>query len=100
MVLPLIVGAAAVGSGALNSLFGYNRENWMTDIALRQYRNYQKQDLRLSRVGMHRDDIRDLVQLTLAKTNNYMVVVALHLYIVGVFGLVLPCSITHRATAT
>lgn len=63
----------AVG-GVAASLFGYNRENWMFDRKLRQYREYQGQGMRIKQFELYRDDVRDLVDLTVSKMDNYLII--------------------------
>ena len=67
-----LLGAAAV-AGAANTLWQYNRENYMFDVPLRQARDFQKQNVNLARYALFREDIRDLAALTTDKVSNLLV---------------------------
>lgn len=79
MVFSLIAWGGAAAVGSVSTLFNYNRENWLTDIGLRQSRTYQQQNIRLAEEGMFRDDIRDVLNLTITKLSNSLVVSTLKL---------------------
>lgn len=65
---------AAVAAGAAGSLFGYNRENYFFDGEQRIKREYQGQTMRVKQFELFREDIRDLMNLTVAKMDNYLIV--------------------------
>jgi len=76
------VASERIGSG----LWSYNRENYFWDWQNRQARDYQLQNMVVSRFGLFREDIRDLAGLTTAKLDSYLVVNTLKLgFIVTVF---------------
>jgi len=72
-----VAAAGAAAGGAGTSLYGYNREAWMTDVQVKQSRRLQKQQILLSQVEMFRDDIRDLIGAATTKQGNYIIVVTL-----------------------
>ncbi|CAK9062094.1 unnamed protein product [Durusdinium trenchii] len=76
--MELLAGAAAAAWGG-GELFSYNRENYMFDKELLIKRDYQGQKMRVKRAELYREDIRDLVQLTVRKMDNYLVVSTLQL---------------------
>ena len=65
--------AAAAGAAA-GSLFGYNRENYFFDGEQRIKREYQGQMMRVKQFELFREDIRDLMNLTVGKMDNYLIV--------------------------
>ncbi|CAD7961720.1 unnamed protein product, partial [Amoebophrya sp. A25] len=69
---------AALGAGA-HALFNYNRKNYMFDQEQRIKREYQSQDMRVKQFELYREDVRDLVGLTIAKMDNYLIVNTLQL---------------------
>jgi len=70
---------AAVVTGALagEAIFKYNRKNFMFDRKLKQLREFQEQDMRIKQFDLYREDVHDLVALTVSKMDLYMVVGAL-----------------------
>lgn len=85
MPLAAAFGAAAVTSG-VHSLWQYNRENYMFDVPLRQSREFQLQNIVISRFGLFREDVRDLAALTTGKVQSYLIVNTLKLgFIIGTF---------------
>lgn len=74
MALPILGGIAAAGG-----LFSYNRKNFMFDKEQQLKREYQGQDMRIKQFELYREDIRDLVELTVAKMDNYLIVNTLQL---------------------
>ncbi|CAE8621886.1 unnamed protein product [Polarella glacialis] len=71
------IGAAAAASGA--GLFSYNRENYFFDRELQMKRDYQAQDMRIRQFELYREDVHDLVNLTVRKMDNYLIVNTLQL---------------------
>jgi len=79
------LGAAAV-AGGLQTVWSYNRENYMFDIPLRQARQYQVQNMQLARFQLFREDVRDMAAVTVDKVQSYMIVNTLKLgFIITVF---------------
>mmetsp|Transcript_115930 Transcript_115930/g.328062 ORF Transcript_115930/g.328062 Transcript_115930/m.328062 type:complete len:1048 (-) Transcript_115930:133-3276(-) len=72
----LFSGLAAAGAG---ELFSYNRENFFFDEELRTERLYQNQEMRVRQFELYREDVRDLVDLTVKKMEVYLVVNTLQL---------------------
>jgi len=70
------VAAAAAGAHAL---FSYNRSNFFFDQEMRIKREYQGQDMRIKQFELYREDVRDLVGLTIGKMDNYLIVNTLQL---------------------
>lgn len=64
----------AVGAAVGASLFGYNRKNFFFDGERRLKREYQSQNMRVARSGLWREDVRDLVELTAGKMENYLII--------------------------
>jgi len=71
-----VIAAAAAGASAL---FSYNRKNYMFDAEMKIKREYQGQDMRIKQFELYREDVRDLVGLTIAKMDNYLIVNTLQL---------------------
>jgi len=77
-------GAFSVGTA--QSLWSYNRENYMWDWQNRQARDFQHQNIAIGRYGLFREDIRDLAGLTTNRIDSYLVVNTLKLgFIVSLF---------------
>lgn len=74
----LLEGAAA-SAAATTGLFGYNRQNFLYDRKMRQKQEYRVLTFRNHQAELWREDVRDLVGLTLRKMENYNVVAALQL---------------------
>lgn len=68
-------GAAATAAG----LFGFNRENWMFDRGIIQERTYFGQEMKVKTYELYREDIHDLMELTVSKMDVYIVVLVLEL---------------------
>ncbi|CAJ1392266.1 unnamed protein product, partial [Effrenium voratum] len=68
----LLSAAALAGVG--QTIWQYNRENYMFDVPLRQARDFQVQNVNLARYALFREDIRDLASLTTDKVSNLLVV--------------------------
>lgn len=69
----LIAGSLFAG----RALFKYNRKNFMFDKKLKQEREFQEQDMRVAQFRLYREDVRDLVELTVGKMDLYLVSSAL-----------------------
>ncbi|CAJ1415724.1 unnamed protein product [Effrenium voratum] len=63
-----------LAAGVAGSLFGYNRENFFFDGEQRIKREYQGQTMRVKQFELFREDIRDLMDLTVSKMDNYLIV--------------------------
>lgn len=61
------------------SLFGYNRQNFMFDSQQKVKRDYQGWSMSIKRFELFREDVRDLVGLTVSKMDNYMIIGTLQL---------------------
>lgn len=72
------IGAAGAVVGVAN-LFDYNREGFMFDAEQRMKREFQGQDMRVKQFEMYREDVRDLVELTVSKMDIYLIVNTLQL---------------------
>ncbi|CAK9098017.1 unnamed protein product [Durusdinium trenchii] len=62
---------------AAKNMFDYNRENFQFDQEQRLSRELLRQILQLKRFSLFREDIRDLVELTVGKMEMYHLVAAL-----------------------
>ena len=59
-----------LGGVAAQQIFKYNRENFMFDKELRIEREFQGQDMRIKQFSLYREDIEDLVDLTVGKMDH------------------------------
>ena len=64
---------------SVEALFGYNRQNFMFDQRLRQWREYQEQNMRVKQFMLYREDMRDLNELTISKMDSYLMIAVLEL---------------------
>lgn len=64
---------------AAKELFDYNRDNYKFDQVQRQDRDILRQNLQVTRFSLFREDLRDLVELTVGKMEMYHLVAALFL---------------------
>jgi len=71
-----LIGAAA-HAGA--SLFKYNREGFKFDQHVRMWREVQIMQMQIKQFELYREDVRDLVDLTVVKMDKYMIVNTLQL---------------------
>lgn len=78
---------ALLAAGSIGyEMFMYNRENYFFDREQNQERQYTGQEMRMALFGLYREDIRDLIDLTIGKMDNYLVSNSLMLgYCVFVF---------------
>lgn len=67
-----IAFAAAVGAGG--GLFSYNRKNFMFDKGQQMKREYQSMGMQIKQFELYREDVRDLVELTVSKMDQYLLV--------------------------
>eukprot|EP00927_Polykrikos_kofoidii_P038144 TRINITY_DN32429_c0_g1_i1.p1 TRINITY_DN32429_c0_g1~~TRINITY_DN32429_c0_g1_i1.p1 ORF type:complete len:1262 (+),score=162.40 TRINITY_DN32429_c0_g1_i1:230-4015(+) len=81
------VGAAVAGlAGGAHALFGYNRGNFMYDRKMKLEQEFQIMEFRNKKAALWRDDVRDIVGLTEARMDSYLIVNALLLGMcVGLF---------------
>ncbi|CAK9035869.1 unnamed protein product [Durusdinium trenchii] len=63
----------------VEDIFGYNRGNFMFDQKLRQWREYQEQNMRVKQFMLYREDMRDLTELTISKMDSYLMIAVLEL---------------------
>lgn len=70
-----LLGAFASSTGLLE----YNRDNFMFDSELKLKRVFQGQAMRIAQSELYREDIRDLVNLTVSKMDNYLIINTLQL---------------------
>ena len=68
-------GLAAAASG----LFFYNRENFKFDQQQRLQRELLRIEMQIKRFELYREDVRDLVELTVGRMDVYYLVAALFL---------------------
>jgi hypothetical protein len=59
----------------------------MTDVQVKQARDYQRQQIRLMQAEMFREDIRDLVGASVSKLGNYVIIATL------VLGMIAECYV-------
>eukprot|EP00927_Polykrikos_kofoidii_P078096 TRINITY_DN7496_c0_g2_i1.p1 TRINITY_DN7496_c0_g2~~TRINITY_DN7496_c0_g2_i1.p1 ORF type:complete len:982 (-),score=171.92 TRINITY_DN7496_c0_g2_i1:23-2968(-) len=59
--------------GMASWLFSYNRENFMNDKEQRIKRDYQGQVMQVKQFQLYREDVRDLIDLTVAKMDAFLV---------------------------
>lgn len=69
----LVVGGALTAAGSGYGLFSYNRQNFMFNGEMLLKREYQGQSMRLKRFSLYREDIHDLIDLTVGKMDTYMI---------------------------
>lgn len=65
--------------GPAFGLLDYNRESFFFDQEQRMKREFQVQTMRVKQFGLYREDVRDLIELTVAKMDNYLIVNAIQL---------------------
>jgi len=74
-------GYVALAAGGFYSwaanVYGYNRDNWMTDVQLRQNFAYQCDNMLVSAHDMSRGEVRDRSEATITKISNYILVTTL-----------------------
>mmetsp|Transcript_67313 Transcript_67313/g.209032 ORF Transcript_67313/g.209032 Transcript_67313/m.209032 type:complete len:1092 (+) Transcript_67313:98-3373(+) len=76
MVFTTLFGTAALGT---SGIWSYNRENFLYDRKMRQEQEFRIIDMRLKTAALWREDIRDIIDLTDKKMDNYKIVSALQL---------------------
>jgi len=67
-------------SNLLQGGFGwlqYNRDVYATNLELRQNQLYQEKNYHLSWIAIARDDVRDIMQTSVGRLNNYLIVITL-----------------------
>lgn len=73
-------------SGACN-VFKYNRSGWLNDVRTKQIRRHQRQLVHHSQAEMFREDVRDLVGVSVTMQGNYVLIATL------ILGLIAQCYI-------
>jgi len=89
-----------LGSGVVSTGFGwtsYNQAAYISNVQMRQAQAYQDKNYHLSWVAIARDDIRDMLGISVARINNYMLVATL---ILGVATEAILSADIHRAAPT
>jgi len=69
-----------LGTGLLGTGYAaaaYNQAAYLSSVALRQCQIYQKKNYELSWVSIARDDIRDMMNISVTRISNYMMVATL-----------------------
>lgn len=66
--------AVGMATGGANSLWHYNRENYFLNRQLKQNRAHQIQNMRVTKAGLYREDLRDVFGLTVQKLDSYLVI--------------------------
>lgn len=74
----MVIFAAAAAAAAAGT-FSWNREGFFFERELQQKRDYQGQEMQIRQFELYREDIKDLVQLTVRKMDNYLLVNTLQL---------------------
>jgi len=64
---------AAVGAAGAAGVFEYNRKNFLYDRKMRQETEYKIMDFRILQSELWREDVRDIIGLTAAKMDTYLV---------------------------
>mmetsp|Transcript_103505 Transcript_103505/g.302025 ORF Transcript_103505/g.302025 Transcript_103505/m.302025 type:complete len:792 (-) Transcript_103505:8-2383(-) len=85
-----------VGTG-IQSAFAwmtFNRDAFADNVAMRQNQKYQQKNYQISWVAIARDDIRDMMGISVNRINNYMIVATLILSIAA--GTVVGVSFDER----
>jgi hypothetical protein len=79
MILQSIFSVNGI-SNLLQGGFGwlqYNRDNYATNLELRQNQLYQEKNYHISWIAIARDDVRDIMQTSVGRLNNYLIVITL-----------------------
>mmetsp|Transcript_119169 Transcript_119169/g.344714 ORF Transcript_119169/g.344714 Transcript_119169/m.344714 type:complete len:958 (+) Transcript_119169:50-2923(+) len=74
----MLAAAAGVGAGA-TVLWHYNRSNFLYDRKLRQEQEFAIFDWRKVQAELWREDVRDIIEMTEKKMDNYLIVSVLQL---------------------
>jgi len=69
------LGTGIVGTGYAAA--AYNQAAYLSSVAMRQSQLYQKKNYDLSWVSVARDDIRDMMNISVTRISNYMMVATL-----------------------
>lgn len=68
-----------LGAGYLGSFWGYNRECYQFDRTMQQAAQHQRQSMRKEWVFLFRDDINQMVNLTITRMDNYILLNSLEM---------------------
>lgn len=68
--MAFLMGAATMAG----DVFGFNQENFFFDQEQSIKRKFQAQKMRVAQYELYREDVRDLVNLTIHKMDNYLIV--------------------------
>lgn len=72
-----MVDPFTMAAGSAAALYDYNRENYFFNMEQQLSREFQVLRMRVTQFELYREDIRDLVGLTVSKMDNYLVVNAI-----------------------
>jgi len=72
-------GAASAVGGASVATYRYNRDNFMYDRDMRLEVEYDNMNFRIKQAALWREDVRDMIGLTLVKMDTYLLISAVML---------------------
>eukprot|EP00443_Scrippsiella_acuminata_P049379 CAMPEP_0115380816 /NCGR_PEP_ID=MMETSP0271-20121206/5245_1 /TAXON_ID=71861 /ORGANISM="Scrippsiella trochoidea, Strain CCMP3099" /LENGTH=627 /DNA_ID=CAMNT_0002804067 /DNA_START=124 /DNA_END=2003 /DNA_ORIENTATION=+ len=70
-------GFAGTGIQSAFAWMGYNRDAFADNVGMRQNQKYQQKNYQISWIAIARDDIRDMMGISVNRINNYMIVATL-----------------------
>eukprot|EP00928_Gymnodinium_smaydae_P096472 TRINITY_DN8533_c0_g2_i4.p1 TRINITY_DN8533_c0_g2~~TRINITY_DN8533_c0_g2_i4.p1 ORF type:complete len:809 (+),score=175.26 TRINITY_DN8533_c0_g2_i4:65-2428(+) len=71
------IGFTAAGIQSFFSWATFNRDGFVDNVQMRQNQMYQKKNYQISWTAIARDDIRDMMGISVNRINNYMLVATL-----------------------
>jgi len=83
--MPFFDWFSVLGTG-IQSTFAwatFNRDAFVDNVSMRQQQRYQQRNYHISWIAIARDDIRDMMGISVNRINNYMIVGTLILSIAG-----------------
>jgi len=90
--MPFFDWFSVLGTG-IQSTFAwatFNRDAFVDNVSMRQQQRYQQRNYHISWIAFSRDDIRDMMGISVNRINNYMIVGTLILSIAGGAGVSYP----------
>eukprot|EP00933_Yihiella_yeosuensis_P080865 TRINITY_DN9437_c1_g1_i2.p1 TRINITY_DN9437_c1_g1~~TRINITY_DN9437_c1_g1_i2.p1 ORF type:complete len:842 (-),score=111.89 TRINITY_DN9437_c1_g1_i2:41-2566(-) len=77
--MPLMDWWGFLGTGIQSSFawIAYNRDGFADNVSYRQNQKYQQKNYQISWIAIARDDIRDMMGISVNRINNYMIVATL-----------------------
>merc|ERR1711971_1175777 len=84
-----------MGGTGIQSAFAwatFNRDGFSENVAMQQNQQYQKKNYHISWIAVARDDIRDMMSISVNRINNYMLVATLILSLSAAFLIGVPFS--------